>query len=63
MFSRLNYVLWIQDIVKTLGLGDEIVRGIDVCVLLNSTKIDLLILQVVEQEHQLYILYWHVAWN
>jgi len=28
--NRLNYVLWIQDIVKTFALADESVRGIDI---------------------------------
>ncbi|KAF8438425.1 S-adenosyl-L-methionine dependent methyltransferase [Boletus edulis BED1] len=28
--NRLNYVLWVQDIVKTFVPGDDIVRGIDI---------------------------------
>lgn len=62
-FPRLNYVLWIQDIVKTFVLGDEVVRGIDVCALSNSVKFDLLIHEAVELEPPPYILYCHVAWN
>ena len=62
-FPRLNYVLWIQDVVKTFVLGDEVVRGIDVCALSNSVKFDLLIHEAVELEPPPYILYCHVAWN
>jgi hypothetical protein len=60
---RLNYVLWIQDIVKTFVLGDEVVRGIDVCALFNPVNLDLLIHEAVEQEPPPYILYWHAVWN
>jgi len=63
MFSRLNYVLWIQDILKTVVPGDEVVRGIDMYDLFNSAQFDLLIHETVELELLPYILYWDVAWN
>ena len=62
-FPSLNYVLWIQDIVKTFVFGEEVVRGIDVCASSNSVKFNLLMHEAVEQEPPSYILYWHVVWN
>lgn len=65
IFSRLNYVLWVQDIVKTFVLGDEVevVRGIDVCAFTSLATFDLLTHEAAEPEPLPYILCWHVAWN
>ncbi|KAH0833886.1 hypothetical protein J3R83DRAFT_11063 [Lanmaoa asiatica] len=63
MFPRLDYILWIQDIVKTFVFGDEVVRGIDMCALTSSVKFDLLIHEAAGLEPPPYIHCWHVAWN
>ena len=63
MFGRLNYVLWVQDIVKTFILGGEVVRGIDMYVWSIPVILNLLIHDAVEPEPPPYILCWHVAWN